>query len=269
VCFNLLKKTSRSFAAVIEMLDEELRTPVCVFYLVLRALDTVEDDMSIPEGKKKALCIDFYTRLADPASCNKGIKGLGDTPEYRELLMKYASVVRAAHNHCSDRQREVITDITRQMGAGMASFVGKESLTSTAEYDLYCHYVAGLVGIGLSQLWAAASCEGPHMGTIQVHNLSNEMGLFLQKANITRDYLEDVTEGRPWWPREVWAKHAPTAASLQQPERHAAAIACLNELVTDGLEHAPACLHYLALLKNNTVFSFCAVPQVMAIATLA
>lgn len=33
--------------------------------------------------------------------------------------------------------------------------------------------------------------------------------------------------------------------------------------------HAPECLKYLAKLRNRDVFRFCAIPQVMAIATLA
>jgi farnesyl-diphosphate farnesyltransferase len=33
--------------------------------------------------------------------------------------------------------------------------------------------------------------------------LANNMGLFLQKTNIIRDYLEDVEQGREFWPKEV------------------------------------------------------------------
>ncbi len=44
----------------------------------------------------------------------------------------------------------MIADITRRMGAGMAEFIEKE-VESVADYELYCHYVAGLVGVGLSQ----------------------------------------------------------------------------------------------------------------------
>lgn len=45
------------------------------------------------------------------------------------------------------------------MGEGMAEFIEREVLT-VADYDLYCHYVAGLVGIGLSQVrfYLATSC---------------------------------------------------------------------------------------------------------------
>jgi hypothetical protein len=43
---------------------------------------------------------------------------------------------------------------------------------------------------------------------------------------------------------------------------------CLNELITDALELVPDCLDYLSKLKCLEIFRFCAIPQVMAIATL-
>lgn len=68
----------------------------------------------------------------------------------------------------------------------------------------YCHYVAGLVGIGLSRLFSASQLEDPEVG--QDTELANSMGLFLQKTNIIRDYLEDTQEGRAFWPQEVEKK---------------------------------------------------------------
>ena len=72
-------------------------------------------------------------------------------------------------------------------------------------YLQYCHYVAGLVGIGLSRLFAASGLESSEVGTD--HQLANSMGLFLQKTNIIRDYLEDVVQGREFWPKEVCSNH--------------------------------------------------------------
>lgn len=43
------------------------------------------------------------------------------------------------------------------------------------DYDEYCHYVAGLVGLGLSQLFHASGSED-----LATDYLSNSMGLFLQ-----------------------------------------------------------------------------------------
>ena len=61
--------------------------------------------------------------------------------------------------------------------------------------------MAGLVGIGLSRLFAASGLEDEVVARDQ--RLANSMGLFLQKTNIIRDYLEDVIQGRRFWPQEV------------------------------------------------------------------
>ena len=43
------------------------------------------------------------------------------------------------------------------------------------DYDEYCHYVAGLVGLGLSKLFHASGKED-----LAGDDISNSMGLFLQ-----------------------------------------------------------------------------------------
>ena len=96
------------------------------------------------------------------------------------------------------------------------------------------------------------------------------MGLFLQKTNIIRDYLEDVSEQPPrlFWPSEVTQKYAPNVKDLTLWNHKQNALACLNELICDALKHSLDCLDYLKDLTEPSVFRFCAIPQVMAIATL-
>ncbi|KAK9025271.1 hypothetical protein V6N11_038140 [Hibiscus sabdariffa] len=65
-CFSMLHKVSRSFALVIQQLDTQLRNAVCIFYLVLRALDTVEDDTSVAADVKVPILIDFYRHIYNP-----------------------------------------------------------------------------------------------------------------------------------------------------------------------------------------------------------
>ena len=48
----------------------------------------------------------------------------------------------------------------------------------------------GLVGIGLVRLMSESGLEDPDLG--KQLDLANSMGLFLQKTNIIRDYLEDL-----------------------------------------------------------------------------
>ena len=54
-----------SFTIVIQQLPVELQDPVCVFYLVLRALDTVEDDMAIDSGEKLPILHSFHQKIYD------------------------------------------------------------------------------------------------------------------------------------------------------------------------------------------------------------
>ncbi|KAB1275621.1 Squalene synthase [Camelus dromedarius] len=56
---------------------------------------------------------------------------------------------------------------------------------------------------------------------------------------------------------------------VAKPEHADVALQCLNELIANTLHHIPDVITYLSRLRNQSVFNFCAIPQVMAIATLA
>ena len=78
---------------------------------------------------------------------------------------------------------------------------------------------AGLVGIGLCHLFAATGCEEASFAS-EMDELANHMGLFLQKTNIIRDYLEDIMEEpapRMFWPREIWGQYTDKLADFTDP----------------------------------------------------
>ncbi len=332
-CGVMLDKVSRSFAAVIRQLPVTLALPVSVFYLVLRALDTVEDDMDLSKfaaalkaakatrrrgggGGASASTADdaaadeseasarefkfqclayFHTLLRDTATAADGVKAgfydadvlfrtlsaanVGEKDE-ATLFKKFDSVVRV-YAGFAPAQRTIIADITKQMADGMAAYIGRDLSDKGTEdlrdYSTYCHYVAGLVGEGLSRMWATAADSGLPAATLSQlssergqHTLSSDMGLFLQKTNIIRDYLEDIVDQRAFWPKEVWRQYVGQLGDLKESTHRAEAVACLNHLVCDALEMVPSCLAYLRLLEEGSVqvLRFCAIPQVMAVATL-
>jgi len=264
-CYGALNRTSRSFALVIQQLPPELKDAVCVFYLVLRALDTVEDDMSIPVAEKVPVLRTFHERVGDRGfTMEAGMKA-----HEKDLMANYAHVADAFLSLDKGLQR-VIADITRRMGNGMADYIEISSVDTVADWDQYCFYVAGLVGIGLSQLFAESELESSEFADME--DLANQMGLFLQKTNIIRDYLEDIMEEpapRMFWPKEIWGKYATELAAFKEPENLDAGLQCLNHMITSALSHVEACFEYMIKLRNPAVFAFCAIPQVMAMGTLA
>lgn len=172
------------------------------------------------------------------------------------------------------RYQLVIEGICQKMGRGMADFAALATpeqpvaeVNSIADYDLYCHYVAGVVGEGLSGLFSASGRERPWLA--DQLTISNSMGCLLQKTNILRDVKEDVDEGRGFWPRAIWAKHGfNSMKELVDPAREKEALFAASEMTLDALRHALDALDYMTLLKCQTVFNFVAIPAVMAMATL-
>lgn len=269
-CYRLLGLTSRSFVAVVQELNPELLMPVVVFYLVLRGLDTVEDDMTINLGQKEPLLRNFYTHIGHE---DWTFHGSGPDEKDREVLVKFDTVSKE-YNKLKDQYKVILRDAAQKMGNGMADYAQMAeggangvSVKTTRDYELYCHYVAGLVGEGLTRLFIEADFVDPAL-VAQQSRMTESMGQLLQQVNITRDIREDYDDKRYFWPEEVWSKYVSQFGDLFLPEFGEKALQCSSEMVLMALNRATSCLSYMARIKDQSTFNFVAIPQAMAIATL-
>lgn len=265
-CYKLLTLTSRSFAVVIMELHPELRNAIMLFYLILRALDTVEDDMTIDNKIKIPLLRSFHEKLLLE---DWSFDGNSPNEKDRNVLVKFPSILKEYHKLKTEYQL-VISEITKKMGNGMADYIEDEQfqndgIQTVKDYNLYCHYVAGLVGDGLTQLIVLAKFGSPQL--LEGSQLFESMGLFLQKTNIIRDYFEDLQDGRHFWPKEIWSQYGETLDYFTKDS--VAGVHCINHLVLNAMEHIEDVMTYLSSISEQSSFQFCAIPQVMAIATLA
>ncbi|KAK3346191.1 isoprenoid synthase domain-containing protein [Lasiosphaeria hispida] len=266
-CFYYLELTSRSFAAVIQELNPELLMPICLFYLVLRGLDTIEDDMTLDINEKVKLLRNFSEHMeTDGWTFDKN----GPDEKDRELLVHFDQVIIELKK-VKRPYYEVIKDITIKMGNGMADYAlkaenGDLGVETIKDYELYCHYVAGLVGEGLTQLFVESKLANPQL--LVRMDLTESMGQFLQKTNIIRDVHEDYVDKRRFWPREIWSKYVNTWDDMFLPENREKAMNCSSEMVLNALKHADECLFYMAGVRDQSVFNFVAIPQTMAMATI-
>lgn len=238
-------------------------------------MDTIEDDMTIPVNEKIKLLRSFHLMTTQ-----EGWTFHGNGPDEKDaiLLRQYDVVIKELNNlkpkyvsfwlrltHMA-RYMKTIVDITKRMGNGMADFIEGKKVDTLEDYNLYTHYVAGLVGIGLTALFCDSGLEMKLSRHPNVETLSNEMGLFLQKVNILKDFLTDAQEGRLFWPKAVWSKYVSLNAGpmeLALIENKNSALACLNHLFANALELVPSCLEYMSILSDPTVFHFAAIPQVL------
>ncbi|XP_075454827.1 squalene synthase-like isoform X1 [Ascaphus truei] len=259
-CYKHLNETSRSFAAFVQFLDSDLRHSVCIYYLVFRALDTIEDDMTISLEAKIPMLHKFHTFLYDAEW-----KYTESKDKYRQVLEDFPTISLEFRKLPKDH-RDIIVDVCRQAGVGMSEFLHRK-IESLLDWDMYCHHAAGIVVIGIYRLFCATELD------ISIDDrdieLCNSMGLFLEKVNIIRDFLEDQVKGLELWPKEVWSKYAKKLSDLAEPENTGPALQCLNELIMNALHHIPDVLNFLSRVKNQNIFRAFAISQVMAIATLS
>ena len=240
--------------------------PICLFYLVLRGLDTIEDDMTIALKEKDPLLRDFYKILEKDGWT---YDGNGPNEKDRDLLVNFHCVVTEMKK-IKEPYRVIIKDICKKMGNGMADYCHDAELENGVEsiedYELYCHYVAGLVGEGLTRLFVESGLANPQL--LQRPDLYESMGQLLQQTNIIRDIREDRDDKRRFWPKEVWGKYVTNFDDLFLPENRDTAMRCAAEMILLALNKVPDCLFYLAGIRDQSVFNFAAIPQSMAIATL-
>ncbi|RIA79521.1 farnesyl-diphosphate farnesyltransferase [Glomus cerebriforme] len=269
-CYHFLKMTSGSFSSIIMELEQKYRDLVCMFYLILRGMDTIEDDMTIPKDKKIPLLRTFYEKISQ-----KGwiFTENGPNEKDRQLLVEFDVVIEEFLLFNKEYQN-IIIDITKRMGDGMADYIEKTSyskynIITIKEFEEYCYYVAGLVGIGINDLFITAGAKIPP--TSENSKIIISMGIFLQKINILRDFTEDLNESRRFWPKQIWIKYVEEIDELILPKNKINSIYCLSEMISNTLLHVIDCLNYLFKVKDDDmlIFGFAAKPLIIAYATLA
>ncbi|KAM5165057.1 squalene synthase-like [Mantella aurantiaca] len=259
-CYKYLNETGRSYAAVIQVLEGELRHACCIFYLLMRSADTVEDDMTISLETKITILENFHTFLYQP-----DWRFTGSKHRDRQVLEDFPTISREFRNLAVVYQ-EVMANVIHKVALGMAEYLQKQ-IESVQDLDLYAEKVSSPLMHGLSVIFSVTGLVDPIVG--EDERFSDSFGLIMQKTNIIRDYVRDQLDGREFWPKEVWSKYVKTLSDFTKPENTVAAVQCLNELITNALQHVPDILVYLSRLQNQSVFNFWAGSSLIAIATLA
>lgn len=259
----ILPQVSRSFAMVIRWLPRPIDDTVMTAYLLCRLADTIEDSALPPDERRRLLhrfseCLD-----AGPA----GIPVAGVSDPYRDLVL-HADEVLQCYRALPEVARSVLRIRVTEMCRGMSKWCGREIVTLADQND-YCYYVAGLVGLLLTDVFRAFDriSEG-HAAVLRP--LAADFGLALQKVNILRDVGSDLAEKRCYWPTEILARQGLTPATLLHPQNRGRALAVMRELIRDQWTYLNAALRYLTHLpiREARLRIFCAVPLFMAVATV-
>jgi len=262
-CWQILPDVSRSFAMVIRWLPRGLDDAVMISYLLCRIADTLEDSVREVGEKRRQLA-----RFADTLDEGRPEIPLDAFPATYLCLMTRTDDVLAAYRALPGHARAIIRSRVREMCEGMAKWSDRPIVTFADQND-YCYYVAGLVGLMLTDLFHSYGHVSDRDKAL-LTPLAVDFGLALQKVNILRDLREDLLEDRCYWPSEVMGRHGVDAGSILKPEHVDASLAVMRDMVDEHWSYLEAALRYLTLLPMSAfrLRIFCAIPLFMAVATI-
>ncbi|WP_174615555.1 squalene/phytoene synthase family protein [Virgibacillus ihumii] len=194
---HILKLTSRTFYIPITLLKPVLKKTVGSAYLCMRAIDEIEDHEELDKETKTSLLRSTKILLQNEF----------DQDAYRELLKPYEKLLPEVTLRlgdwlevCPESIVEQVKKSTSVMAGGMADWAEKGWKVKTKEdLDDYTYYVAGLVGVMLSDIWEW------YDGTTTDRDLAIGYGRGLQAVNILRNQDEDSERGVNFVP-DGWSR---------------------------------------------------------------
>lgn len=215
---RVLKETSRTFYIPITFLKKDLKTAVANAYLIMRALDEIEDNEhpEVTNETKHFLLMEVSGLLKEEPFDNERYLQLLEPvkqymPEVTMRMNDWISLLPAG-------SKKIVCDAASEMAFGMAKWAKANWQVRTKEdLDDYTYYVAGLVGVMLSDLWEWDSQVKTD------RDLAIGYGRGLQAVNILRNQHEDMeTRGVSFipqgWTREDLFRY--TEENLQKADQY-------------------------------------------------
>lgn len=188
---EMLKKTSRTFFVPISFLPSGLQEAVAAAYLCMRAIDEIEDHPRLPSEVKNYL-LQSISQVSYKNDFNAMFQPYSH--ELPEVSLRLGDWIRL----CPETIRPTVWKSTQKMSAGMGKWVSKQwTILNEDDLNDYTYYVAGLVGVMLSDIWKW------YDGTETDRDLAISFGRGLQAVNIIRNYREDLERGVDFLP-EGW-----------------------------------------------------------------
>src|SRR5262245_3966518 len=257
---EMLEGVSRTFALTIPQLPATLYRVISNAYLLCRIVDTIEDEPLLEGTRKSYFCQQFLRALDGGKNAESFGRQLSaslskQTPAAEHELIRNAPRVIQITRGFSAAEREALQHCVRVMAHGMTQFQlrhEKHGLQTLEDLDLYCYYVAGVVGQMLTRLFCLHSRE-----IAESHHalmaLADSFGQGLQMTNILKDVWEDYQIGACWLPRQIFAEEGfdlrdLTKAGEQQEFRRG-----IHRLVGIAHGHLRNALTYTLLIPRQEV----------------
>ena len=270
---EMLEMVSRTFALSIRYLPKVLREPVSLAYLLFRVSDCLEDHGEIVAGRKIALLEEWNCVLQGNTPPFEFVRSIADldrqNPEVY-VAQRAPDLIAALDDVPVDLRAPIISRISEST-LGMARWQEQGPFVATIkEMDDYMHYVAGLVGYLMTDLFSWYSSNF-RARKLELLPMSREIGLGLQTVNVIRGLRNDYQRGWVFVPQEMLNSVGIDRDQFFLPEFEDYALDVVNQLIDKAEGHLQYGLEYISALPwwDHRVRLACIWPLCFALKTLS
>lgn len=280
-CRNILPKVSRTFALNIEQLDGEIYRTVLIGYLLFRIADTFEDNNyrdekdKIADLKDLSLLFEGDKDLSERLRLYEPLKSLWKENSHEKELIENGHKILKCYFDIPDKYIKIIDPLIAEAIEGMIKFKKLKlksknnifQLNDTRELEEYCYYVAGIVGVMLTNIFCEK--EGIKNNKTELEKYQIHFGLALQLVNIIKDYKKDIERGWCYIPLTITQKHKinpDNIGNLTIGQQQG----IIRDISRPAVTYLDSTLKYIKLLpmEERSIRMFCIIPFVLAYRTL-
>ena len=270
---EMLENVSRTFALSIRYLPTALRQPVGLSYLLYRVSDCIEDHKDMLSERKISLLEAWNGVLQGQTNALEFAHQISDLdhndPEV--YVAQQAPELIAALDDIPSELRTTIISRVSESTIGMAHWQKQGPfIANLAEMDDYMHYVAGLVGYLMTDLFSWYSTRF-YARKAELIPMSHEIGLGLQTVNVIRGLRSDYERGWVFIPQDMLAAAGLDREKFFHAEYEDRAMDVVNQLIDKAQGHLQFGLAYISALPRqfHRLRLACIWPLCFALKTLA
>ncbi len=280
-CKEILPKVSRTFALNIGYLEKDVYKAVLLGYLFFRIADTFEDNIYQTESEKIKTLNNFSEIFIGNKELSQRLKlyesiilKSEEESSYKNLVENGDRVFKC-YFELPEVYRIIMDPLIVKTSNGMAEFQKRKieskakifQLQDIKDLENYCYYVAGIVGVMLTNIFCQQENITELKSELQKYQVN--FGLALQWTNIIKDYQKDIKRGWSYIPASVTEKYGIKVEKMDKLSiRQRRCI--LKEIIPEILNYFDSALAYINILPYTeiSIRMFCIIPFVIAYNTL-
>lgn len=257
-----LAETARSFVLSLRALPEPMRVPLSIGYLAARLLDSIADSdalrWSLEERRQQLKAYLNYFTVVDESTLDHSLVSPLQVSDPKILkLLRRAGLIKSSWYHLDSFDRSLLNQLIIQLSDAFSwdtQDAEHRMHRSPDELLSYAYSAAGCVG----ESWTALCHHHvPSFATnIELKTaltMGRRLGQGLQLTNIIRDFREDVSNGRRYWPVSFFSDEGDGAPyEIDKLKlRPASFVSALKRMVDLQLSEVDAALGYIDLIPNT------------------